>query len=486
MSMHSSSPRFSRRLLVGSSLAGAALLPLGSGHHAAAAPTRAAAPARARRQETATSPAGWRTWYLTSPDELRPAAPSAPSQGEIDEVLRFQEGRTDEATAAIARWGTGSALAPWSALAGELMAEFGIGGMPQGRFLAHLSTAIHDAVIAAWDAQVAHARPSPGATSDEITPLPGVDPTRSSFPSEHAAIAGAASTVLAYLLPDAAARFSPLATEAATSRLLAGAAFRSDVEAGLALGRAIGARAVARARGDGSDAVWDPATRPTGPGTWQPTPPGFVETPVAPLAGSWQTWVLESGDQVRPAPPPEYGSPTWQAELKMIQEIAANRSFEQERAARWWGEASPFNLVTTWIHELAGKEGVDLPHTAQILADAHVAIADAVIAVWDAKYTWWTSRPITDDPTLPTVLPTPPYPAYPSGYSSVMGAGTTIVGHYFPEVADDMADRAWEAAASRGWAGIHYVIDDDAGLAMGRQVGRLVCALPGATAVDGA
>src|SRR5687768_14822122 len=100
MSMHSSpSARFSRRLLVGSSLAGAALLPLGSGRHAVAAPARTAAPARARHQETATTPAGWRTWYLTSPDELRPAAPAAPSQGEIDEVLRFQEGRTDEATA---------------------------------------------------------------------------------------------------------------------------------------------------------------------------------------------------------------------------------------------------------------------------------------------------------------------------------------------------------------------------------------------------
>jgi hypothetical protein len=49
-----------------------------------------------------------------------------------------------------------------------------------------------------------------------------------------------------------------------------------------------------------------------------------------------------------------------------------------------------------------------------------------------------------------------------------------------------MSDRAWEAAASRGWAGIHYVIDDDIGLTMGRQVGRLVCALARTDPVDGA
>ncbi len=214
--------------------------------------------------------------------------------------------------------------------------------MPQNRFMAIYHTALHDAAIAAWDAQVAHARPSPGATSDEITPAAGVDPEQPSFPSEHAAVAGAAATVLAYLIPDAeSGRFDALAAEAAESRIAAGAAFPSDVEAGLALGQAVGEKAVARAKGDGADAEWDPATMPTGPGFWQPTPPGFVETPLAPLAGDQQTWVMTSGDQFRPAPPPEYGSAAWKSELEMVQELAANRSFEQERAAVWWGTNSP-------------------------------------------------------------------------------------------------------------------------------------------------
>jgi membrane-associated phospholipid phosphatase len=195
---------------------------------------------------------------------------------------------------------------------------------------------------------------------------------------------------------------------------------------------------------------------------------------------------MTSGDQFRPAPPPAYGSAAWKAELKMIQEIAANRSFEQERAALWWAAASPPVMFTAWTQELIGKEGVDLPHAAQILADLHVATADALIAIWDANYTWWTSRPITEDPTLTTVVPTPPYPSYPSGYSALMSSAATVVGHYFPAVADEMSDRAWEAAASRGWAGIHYVLDDDIGLAMGRQAGRLVCALPGANEVEDA
>jgi membrane-associated phospholipid phosphatase len=426
-------------------------------------------------------------WLLSSADELRPEAPGAPTQVEIDEVIAAQAAPSNETAAAITRWGSGPAVLAWSQLAEELTTEFEIGGMSLGRFMAIYHTALHDAVIAAWDAQVAFARPSPGATSDQITPAAGVDPAQPSFPSEHAAVAGAAAVVLVYLLPDAAAgRFDALATEAAESRIAAGAAFRSDIDAGLALGQAVGEKAVARAQADGSDAEWDPSTMPTGPGFWQPTPPGFVETPLNPLAGSWQTWVMTSGDQVRPAPPPEYGSPAWEAELKMVQEIAANRSFEQERAALWWGATSPSAVLNPWVRDLIGKAGVGSPQAAQILADMHAATADAAIAVWDAKFTWWTSRPITDDPELQVLLPAPPYPSYPSGYSGLMGAGTTVIGHYFPDIADEMADRAWEAAASRGWAGLHYVIDDDVALTMGRQIGRLVCALPGANPVDDA
>ena len=289
--------------------------------------------------------------------------------------------------------------------------------MPLGRVMAIYHTALHDAAIAAWDAQVAHARPSPGATSDEITPAAGVDPDQPSFPSEHAAVAGAAATVLAYLLPDAAAgRFDALATEAAESRIAAGAAFRSDVEAGLALGQ--GGR-----REGGRPRQGRRLRRRVGPGRpGRPAPASgsrrrrdssrrrSTRWPAPGRPGCWS-----SGDQVRPAPPPEYGSPAWQAELKMVQEIAANRSFEQERAALWWGDTSPSALLNGWAHELIGKEGLDLPHAAQVLADLHVAIADAAIAVWDAKFTWWTVAPDHRGPDPGRALPGPALPGLPVG-----------------------------------------------------------------------
>jgi membrane-associated phospholipid phosphatase len=331
---------------------------------------------------------------------------------------------------------------------------------------------MHDAAVAAWDAQLAYARPSPAATDERIVPIAGVDPATPSFPSQHAAIAAAAAVVLAYLLPDAApGRFEDLAEEAARSRVWAGAAFRSDVEAGLALGRAVGALAVERGRGDGSDAVFDPATMPSGPGFWTPTSPAQAN-PVEPLGGAWQSWLLERGDQFQPAPPPVYDSPAWRSELLAVQEIAQKRTLAQKTDAGWWQSVYPA-IFFDWTNELIVRHGLDTPHAARVLAYQAVSMGDALVAVWDAKYTWWTSRPISEDPELVTAFATPPYPAYPSGYSAAIGASTQIVGLFFPDAAEQLDELAWRAARSRVWAGIHYPIDNEVGLYMGRQVARL-------------
>jgi membrane-associated phospholipid phosphatase len=344
-------------------------------------------------------------------------------------------------------------------------------------------------VVAAWAAQAAIGRPSPGATSDQIVPAAGVDPTRSSFPSEHAAVAGAAAAVLAYVLPDAAPdRFAALATEAAESRIAAGAAFRSDVEAGLALGQEIGDKAIARGKGDGSDVKSDRSSgRLTGDGYWVPTPPAFAEVPAFPLAGTWQTWVLPSGDAVRPGPPPAYGSPAWTAQLAAVRQACTSRTFDQEQAAHYWngtrsGDSSP-PLWSGLVADLIGRHGLDLPHAAWALALTNVAMADAGIACWDAKYTYWMARPITADPDLKLLVPTPAHPSYPS---TISGAAAVTLTTLFPEDEADLLGMAAEAAASRCWAGIHFPIDDDIGLALGHSVGYLVAEFARADGADGA
>ena len=458
------SPRLlSRRVLVGSSVAATALWHLG------------ATPALGARQEASSDPTTWRTWLLDAVDEVRPSAPAGPASTEMDELLDYQSRRSDETAAIVARWGSGLAVIPWVLAGLDLADEFGFSGPRTARSQALLRTALYDTVLATLDAQGAYAREAPSVANPSLTPMDGVATDASSFPSLHAALAGAAGPVLTYLFPDAEpGRFDALAEEAATSRLWAGANYPSDVEAGLALGQAVGERAVARGKADGSDAKWDGSGRLTGEGTWEPTPPKFVETPVEPLGGTWETWVLPSGDAVRPAAPPEYGSPLWQAELEAVQDATSNRTLEQVRIVNYWADKGPFRSFTEYALDLIERDGLDDAHTARVLALMSVAQADAVIAIWDSKYTWWTERPITSDPDLDMLLPTPAYPSYPSGFSAVAGSGAVVLGHLFPRAEVDLLASAAESAAQRCWSGIHFPIDDDIGLEMGYQVGRLV------------
>ena len=461
------SPRLSRRALL---LGAAAALAAGG-----------TAPSGARAAPPPSGVESWRTWLLSSADELRPAVPPPPSAAEFDELRRLQAGRTATTARTVEAWGAGPAVLPWTGLALDLIAIHRPSPVRAARALALVHAAVQDAVVATWDAKAAHPRPAPVTVDRALVPLASAAAEESAFPSEHAAVAGAAATVLAYLFPaepaDALAR---LADEAATSRLWAAANLRSDVDAGLAIGRAVGERAVARGEADGADGAWDGRGRPAGAGAWQPTPPDFVQRPLDPAAGAWRTWVLPSGDAYRPPPPPAWGSPAWQAELQAVQEAVAARTAEQEQAVHGWAgapnTASPAELWIAHARELVVRAQLDLPRAARVLALTGVALADAFVCCWDAKYAYWAARPITADPSLDVLIPTPPFPSYTSGHATASSAAATVLGHLFPEEAAELARRAADAAASRVWAGIHFPLDCEMGAVGGGMIGRLVVA----------
>jgi membrane-associated phospholipid phosphatase len=132
-----------------------------------------------------------------------------------------------------------------------------------------------------------------------------------------------------------------------------------------------------------------------------------------------------------------------------------------------------------WIeiaHDLIARDRLDAPPAARVLALTSVAMADGFICCWDAKYTYWTERPITADPTLDTLIPTPPFPSYPSGHATISTAAATVLGHLFPDDASALLDQAEEAKNSRLWAGIHFPLDCEMGAVGGGLIGRLAMA----------
>src|SRR5215207_2675004 len=122
---------WSRRALVGSSLAAATVWRLGT------------SPVLGARQEGASDPTTWRTWLLKSVDELRPAAPADPTSSEMDELLDYQGRRTDETAAIVTKWGSRPAVIPWVEMGLDLAGEFGYSGPRTARAQALLLTALY-------------------------------------------------------------------------------------------------------------------------------------------------------------------------------------------------------------------------------------------------------------------------------------------------------------------------------------------------------
>jgi membrane-associated phospholipid phosphatase len=285
------------------------------------------------------------------------------------------------------------------------------------------------------------------------------------------AVAGAAAMVLTYFHADEAARIEALAAQAPNPT---GRAFR--------VGRLIGNLLVKRAQNDGADAVWPLGTEPRGDAFWVPTPPGFVDPPLEPLAGTWRTWNLRTGSQFRPGPPPAYGSPEFLAEMNEVYAVSQSLTDEQKRIADFWadgaGTVTPPGHWNAIAVDLVEGAGLSTLRTAQLFAALNTAQADAFIACWDAKFTYWSLRPITAirrlvDPTWLSYIVTPPFPSYVSGHSTTSGAAATVLAGFFPEKAAELAAMADEAAISRLYGGIHYPSDNEAGLVLGRRVGQV-------------
>lgn len=410
----------------------------------------------------------WQTWVLKAGNELRPAAPpdEAATQQELEDVQALVAQRDTKALDQITYWDTGSPNYRWE----QLALESYLNGPPNalvGRTMALLNITLYDSMIAAWDAKYTYNRPHPSEVDPNlVTVLP--NSASPSYPSEQAVAAGAASTILAYIFPDNAQQYHDLAEAAAQSRVLAGVSFPSDVEAGLGLGRAVAEKVIAHAKTDGSDAQWTGAI-PAGPGQW------VGDKPAGPTVGTWQPWVLKSGDQLRLAPPPAYDSEQKLAEIAEIK--AVDRTFPITQKALYWHTFyAAYPLWYEWAGQRIFEYKLDSnpPRAARVYALMSVASYDAIIACFDTKYAYWAGRPDMLDPTIKTLFPEPPHPSYPSAHGCNTGSTAAVLAYLFPNEGKAVEAMADEAAMSRMWAGIHFRSDDEAGLLLGREVASLV------------
>jgi PAP2 superfamily len=307
-----------------------------------------------------------------------------------------------------------------------------------------------------------------------------------------AAVAAATRTVLLKLMPTQQA------------------AIEADYQAGLkplpdgrakADGIAVGEQAA------GAVLALSAEDRAMAPNTYRPhtTPGVYVPTmfPAVPHWGKRKPWVMTSGDQFRPGPPPSLSSDTWKRDFDEIKAFggknSTQRTPEQTAIAQFWEATAP---AVYWpvARSVAMAPGRDVTDNARLLALAAMAMDDGLIAVFDGKYAYNFWRPVTAirnaegdarDPGWTPFIDTPMHPEYPCAHCIVsaslgavlaaeIGTGPTPKLSSASSTAagavrtwNSVGDFVQEVSLGRIYDGVHYRNSTEVGSAMGKKIGEL-------------
>ena len=182
-----------------------------------------------------------------------PANDSDQTKKELAELKQMAANRTQSDLDIINKWVSGqkSGMTHWDDVTDDMVKLYKISNPAAVRIHALVSEAVNIATIASWDEKYKYLRPRPTDLDPSLTtPIPV--PQHPAYPSGHATIAGAASTILKQFFPQDAGTFEAMAQESAVSRLLAGVHFRSDIDAGSELGRQVANDVLKKASKDGA------------------------------------------------------------------------------------------------------------------------------------------------------------------------------------------------------------------------------------------
>ena len=457
----------------------------------------------------------WKPVLLTSASEIAVSAPVATTTpdyiAQVNEIKTWQANITADEKRIIDYWGAGAILR-WNEIMRDLVAKHNLPpyqnddgtypvpsasnplAYPQFPFAnppfaprayAYISAAQYDAVVAAYYYKRLYNRSAPFKVDSSIkvyvtkTDLP-------SYPSEDAAIIGAAVETMKLLFPGDQDYIQQKAEEHKRARILSGANVRSDLEAGEALGKAVAQKFVARARTDragaagGNQAIWtqmenDAIARGETPWYSLELP---KRPPMLPLFGKVKTFLFDSLTAVslRPGPPPSTSSKNMEDETKEIYGYVKNDTRENYRIVHFWADGVATYTPPGHWNAIAAEDFITKNFSearwARNMALLNMTLMDAAIVCWDTKYFYFNPRPTQLDPKIKTLTGIPNFPAYISGHSTFSGAAATILSHIVPDKATQYAAMAQEASLSRMLAGIHYRSDCEIGLQVGNSIGN--------------
>ena len=280
----------------------------------------------------------------------------------------------------------------------------------------------------------------------------------------------------------------------------------TEFNPGVEYGRSAAAAILAARANDHSNEAQYPYTAPGAgePGVWVPISGAPNAQALLPGWGNVTPFVLKSGSQFRPEPPPARDSERYAKDYNEIKIIGASnspvRTTEQTQIATFW-LASPTAIWNPVLRQIDATRDLGLSARARAFALFYLAASDASVACWDAKYTYNFWRPqlairggdidgndsTAGDAAWVPLHGTPRHPEYPSGHTANSGAMAATLTLLFGDDLDATVSvtlsgitRQWgtldeameEVTNARVYSGIHFRTSDEVGARMGRQVAR--------------
>jgi PAP2 superfamily protein len=457
----------------------------------------------------------WKTVLLSRPDTFAVAAPAATNSpaylADLNEIKGYQHNLSGDDEQKIKYWSAGGVLR-WNEIMRDLVAKYNLppyqnldGTYPipssanpfaypffpfsnppyAARAYAYVSAAQYDALIACWHYKQLYNRPAPYKVDSSVSAkVPKT--TLPSYPSEAAVLAGVTAEMMKLLFPDEIASIEQKLQEQELSAIQSGAAARSDITAGEALGRQVAQLFTARAKTDkagsavGNPTIWAglvTQTEAAGQIAWHslevPARP-----PMLPLFGNVKPFLFDSATVValRPGPPPSTSSSDMTQQTQMAYDQIKSPSREQIRIVQFWADGVGTYTPPGHWNAIAALDFINQNYSevrwARNMALLNMALMDAGIVCWNTKYFYFNPRPTQLDAQIKTLTGVPNFPSYISGHSTFSEAASTILGHIIPANAAKYESMSHEAAKSRFISGIHTQIDCDAGLQTGQAVGN--------------
>jgi membrane-associated phospholipid phosphatase len=457
----------------------------------------------------------WKPVLLSRPDTFAVAAPVATTNAaytaDVNEIKAYQNQLSGDIQSQITYWSAGHVLR-WNQIMMDLVTKYNLppyqatdssynspnaanpfaypyfpfSNPPYAaRAYAYVSAAQYDALVACWHYKTLYNRPRPYQVDSTIQALGGKT-TLPSYPSEGAVLAGVTAELMQLLFPDEIANIQQKLSQEELALIASGAATRSDVTAGEALGRQVADAFLARGRNDnagkagGTPANWTSFVTEAEAASQIPwlSLEYPARPPMLPLFGRVKGFLCDSAAIIalRPGPPPSTNSSDMTAAVAAAYNTVKNSTREQMAIVQFWADgAGTYTPPGHWNY-IADADFINQHYSevrwARNLALLNMAEMDAAISCWDIKYFYFNPRPSQIDPRIKTLTGIPNFPSYVSGHSMFSAAAETILGHLVPSRATAYLGMAQEAANSRVLGGIHYVVDCSVGFTVGQNIGN--------------